>query len=176
MTDRRFKELTPENWLEPDPVMRLFVVYSPDEPSRLMTGDDWAHHILAIRLSDVVPEEVRRLFEVARGTLLYGYFFYPLYTLGLQQILRVAENAVTYRCRKQGAPASKKRFMERLEWLRDHGILSTNEHARWEVVRHLRNWGTHSQNQDILLPGMAVGTVQKIANLIHSLFINSLFA
>ena len=170
MTDRRFKELTLENWLEPDPVTRLFVGFSPDEPPRPMTGDDWARQILAIHLSDAVPEEVHRLFEVACGAILYGYFFYPLYTLGLEQMPRVAEAAVAHRCANVGAPPSVDRFARRLTWLRDQGVLSDDEHARWNVVRDFRNLASHPQDQTIVTPGMAINIAHGIVGLINSLF------
>jgi len=31
------------------------------------------------------------MYEAARASMCYGYFFYPLYTLATQQLFRVAE-------------------------------------------------------------------------------------
>jgi hypothetical protein len=60
-----FKRLTPENWLEPDSVMRVFR-YSAEE---------WVHDITAVRLSEDVPLEVRKLFAAARGPSATGISF-----------------------------------------------------------------------------------------------------
>jgi hypothetical protein len=46
-----------------------------------MDGNDWARHFLAVELHEDVPADVHDLFAVARGTMLYGWFFYPLYAL-----------------------------------------------------------------------------------------------
>jgi hypothetical protein len=95
MAELRFKRLTVDNWQRPDPGLSIFVRLSlQDGSTRPISGDDWAREILAIELSERVPLEIRRLFAVARGALVYGYFFYPLYTLGAEQLFRVAEAAV----------------------------------------------------------------------------------
>ena len=33
---------------------------------------------LSVELDEKVPHEIKELFAVARGVLLYGWFFYPL--------------------------------------------------------------------------------------------------
>ncbi len=170
MSRRGFKDLTPENWLEPDPVTTLIASLSPEGYPRPITGEDWACRILAIRLSDAAPDELHRLFEVARGALLYGYFFYPLYTLGLEQMFRVAEAAVARRCMDLGAPPSTQSFEKRLAWLRDQGVLSTDEHGRWDTLRQLRNLASHPQDQTILPPTMAIAHAPAIAERISALF------
>jgi hypothetical protein len=53
------------------------------------TADDWAERFLSVGLSENVPESVRELFNVARGTIIYGSLFYPLFALGLAQAVRV---------------------------------------------------------------------------------------
>jgi hypothetical protein len=152
-----FKELTLDNWRQPDPVSAGYVgVFPLDGQLRSLTGDDWAYHILAIPLSEAVPDELRRLFEVARGTMLYGWYFYPAYTLASEQVLRVAEAAVARRCRDLGAPACRKRFEQQLAWLSGHGVLSGEDVDQWDAIRHLRNFVSHASDQNILPPGMVI--------------------
>lgn len=76
MTDFGFKKLTVENWLEPDGILKIFVDLYTGET---ITGNERAKGILEPKLLASVPLPIQRLFEVARGALLYGYFFYPLY-------------------------------------------------------------------------------------------------
>lgn len=174
MTDLSFKQLSVENYQEPDPVLAPFVRMSNKDGSiRILTGDDWAEKILAVELSEQVPLEVRRLFAVARGALLYGYFFYPLYTLGAEQLFRVAESAVGQKCRDLGVPAKKLEdmtFQKRLSHLVDEGVIPAPDHRRWDALRHLRNLTSHPKDQTILLPHTAIGELQMIAADIDAMY------
>ncbi len=101
MKNLGFKKLTVDNWTEPDKVSTLFARFSPvDGQARPITGDEWMRHILKPNLIDEVPKDIRALFEVARGAIAYGYFFYPLYTLAEEQLYRVVEAAVTSSVKK----------------------------------------------------------------------------
>lgn len=94
-----------------------------------------------------VPADITNLFDVARGAMLYGSFFYPLFTLGLEQVFRAAESAVTAKCRAIGIPRSEKTFEKRLGALHTRGVLSTQEHSRWTALRCLRNIASHPERQ-----------------------------
>src|SRR2546423_7399041 len=98
------KALTIENWLQPDPTSTIFVQLSHSDGSvSPMSGEDWAAQFLTPSLAATVPEELRKLFEVARGAMAYGYFFYPLYALAGEQLYRVAEAAVSEKYTRLGA-------------------------------------------------------------------------
>jgi hypothetical protein len=174
MESLRFKQLTVDNYQQPDPVLTAFVRMSEkDGSTRTLTGEDWAEKILAVELSEQVPLEVRRLFAVARGALLYGYFFYPLYTLGAEQLFRVAESAVGHKCRNLGVPAKKLEdmtFQKRLSHLVDEGVIPASDHRRWDALRHLRNLTSHPKDQTILLPHTAIGELQMIATGIDAMY------
>ncbi len=66
-----FKRITAANWQEPD-VRQMFP---------LMTHEVWLEVHLRPKLNTKIPEEVSALFEVARGAMIYGWFFYPLIAL-----------------------------------------------------------------------------------------------
>jgi hypothetical protein len=103
-----FKKITPSNWLDPDKVLRGFVKMS-STGAQPLTADDYLRHILSPELIESVPKDVRALFEVARGAMIYGYFFYPLFTLAAEQLFRVSEAAVSHKCKALGAPKSKRK-------------------------------------------------------------------
>ena len=90
-----------ENWLTVDPVWDAF---GKSEPS------EWVHDLLKVNLDPVVPLAIRKLFETARGTLVYGRMFYPLLTIGTEQVFRVLEAAATNKCMAMNAPAEIKKF------------------------------------------------------------------
>jgi hypothetical protein len=165
-----FKEITPRNWLERDDVLRGFVRMSPSGQSIPLTGEDWLRHILKPKLLDSVPTDVQALFEVARGALIYGYFFYPLFTLAAEQLFRVAEAAVAHKCKALGAPKSKETFKKRIRWLVEEGVIPSSEFGRWGATRELRNAASHPERQSIFTPGQAIGTLEGIAMQINSLF------
>ena len=157
MTKFGFKEISPSNWLEPDRVFKGFVRMLLNGRSQPITGDEYLNHILEPKLVASVPTDVQALFEVARGAMAYGYFFYPLYTLATQQLFRVAEAAVIHKCKALGALKSKGTFKKRIDWLMNDGAIPQSELNRWEAIRKLRNIASHPDLQSILTPGNAIG-------------------
>lgn len=171
MADYKFKTLTPGNWFEPDPTLKLFARYSSaDKQMHPLTGDDWARAILEPSLAETVPLETRELFEVARGPLLYAYFFYPLYTLGCEQLFRVADAATLHKCKMKSAPPGLKTFRPRVDWLAAHELWTEQEKSVWLELVHLRNDTSHPQEQSILLPAMAINMLRQVADQINALF------
>lgn len=165
------KALTVSNWLQPDPASSIFAQLSQADGSfNPMSGDDWAAQFLGVRLDDRVPEEVRGLFEVARGALAYGYFFYPLFTLAAEQLYRVAEAAVSTKCELLGAP-KRLSFQNKIQYLQDRDVISSESYPQWDAIRRLRNKGSHPQGQTILTPGMVVQMLDQIAKRMNTLFV-----
>jgi hypothetical protein len=164
-----FKEINEQNWLEPDEVSKGFVKISPAGISPV-SGEDWLRHILAPKLLDAVHPDVQKLFEVARGALVYGYFFYPLYALGEQQLFRVAEAAVSCKCKAMGEPNPKKTFEEKIEWLANRGVISETDIPMWHAIRNLRNFASHPKSQLIISPGEAISSLKLVSEKINALF------
>lgn len=105
MTDLPFKRLSLENCLERDPVLGLFATIDGEGGARPVSDTELLELILAPKLASAVPSDVLGVYEAARASMCYGYFFYPLYTFATQQLFRVAEAAVMHRCRVSEAPA-----------------------------------------------------------------------
>jgi len=165
-----FKEITPSNWLEPEGVLKGFVRMSLDGQFHPITGEEYLRDILSPQLLSSVPRDVQALFEVARGAMVYGYFFYPLYTLAAQQLFRVAEAAITHKCKALGAPKSCNTFQKGVKWLVGNGGIPKSELCRWDAVRKLRNAASHPRRQSIFMPGNAIGMLEGIAEQINALF------
>jgi hypothetical protein len=171
MTKFGFKEITPNNWLEPDGVLRGFVKLSPNGKFTLV-GEDYLNYILRPNLHESVPSDVQALFEVARGAMAYGYFFYPLFTLAMEQLFRVAEAAVAHKFSALKIPKSTKKFEEKIDWLVNESIIPQSESALWHVVRHLRNMASHPEKPSILPPNVTIDILDRVASDINSLFNN----
>lgn len=121
-----------------------------------------------LRLSSLVEEEVRDLYDVAVGCLFYGYFYYPLYTLGTEQLFRVCDAAAKRRCINLGQPA--KNFDAAIRVLERRGILDELGAERWHVLRKLRNESTHSSYQTLSPPAPLVGIAERVARDINQLY------
>jgi hypothetical protein len=166
----RMKTLNASNWREPDPTIEFFCRLDAEGRPRAIAPEEWIADILKPDLEPAVPEDVRALFEVARGAMVYGYLFYPLYTLAGEQLLRVTEAAATHRCRQLGAPSRIKRFEAKVDWLVEHRALPEADYSAWNATRQMRNHASHPTAQSIYPPAFAIRGIESTAQLINRLF------
>jgi hypothetical protein len=175
------KSLTVDNWRSVDPMSVLLVeLDAATERPRPITPDSWAEWFLEPELDPTVPDKVRIMFNVARGAILYGCYFYPLYTLGTEQLYRVADAATWHRCRQLGKPLPAARperetFAERVAWLVDQGAIVDawwwDSPADPEVgVRMARNLTSHATFQQLDMPDNALAELRYVAERINELF------
>lgn len=170
MDDQRslgHKALTIENWAQADPAMAHFG--GPDSTGNFQSLDQdiWAREVLSCKLAGDVPVDIRRLHDVARGAMLYAYFFYPIMTLAAEQLYRVVDAALATRTRHLDP---RRTFGQRINAAIKEGVISEKERLRWEAVRELRNMASHSESQSIYAPGMALTTLAIATDQINDLF------
>lgn len=170
MGDLGFKQLSSENWLVPDSVMNGFVRLAFNGTVHTIPGDEWLQDILQPKIDDTVPIEIRKLFEVARGAMAYGIFFYPIYTLGIEQLFRIVESAVTFKCEAMGAPSKVDTFEKKTGWLIEKGVIPRAKSIHWKGVRDLRNIASHPEMQSIYMPTEALKFIESTARDINLLF------
>lgn len=172
MNNPSFKTLTSENWLEPESVMSIFVTLSlNDGGTSPISADGWIERIGRPQLDPTVPVEIIKLFEVARGSMAYGYFFYPLYTLAGEQLYRVAETAASAKCKLLGASSRRvKIFEDKIAFLRQQNVISQPDWIWWDSIRHLRNFASHPEYQTIRMPYDVLSTLVGVAKHINQLF------
>lgn len=168
-----FRQITVRNWTERDPTNENFAMPGT-LGMRLMAGNDWPDLFLGVELAARVPEHVQNLFLVARNTLPYGHFFYPLYTLGSEQLYRVADAAALHRYRDLGGPKTKRgndpAFKARIRWLREHGVIADERAPQWEGFRELRNDSSHPDMQSVFTPGNAYTVLRAVAECVSGLY------
>jgi hypothetical protein len=164
------KQLTLENWTEADPVNRQFARLSPLVGPVTMGENDWARNFLAIELSKAVPSEIRDLFAIARGAMLYGWFFYPLFRLGEEQLHRVLEAAARLRCSEAESSTKRPTFFEAINSLVTMGLIPEDERERWTAARKLRNGASHPERASVVPPGFALRMLRVGARDIDGLF------
>jgi hypothetical protein len=165
-----FKRLSPGNWREADPVSTQFWRNSRFVGPIAMDGDDWARTFLAVELNGHVPESIRDLFDVARGALVYGWFFYPLFRLGEDQLHRVVEAAAAARYQQVVGPRRAPTFAQAIDTLIEHGVIPEADRERWDAARQLRNRASHPHQQAVMPPGAVLDMVSAAAHDINRLF------
>jgi hypothetical protein len=166
-----FRQLTLENWLQFDPTSAKLILDNAGATTKTIeVSDAYARDILEHSVSDAVPIEVAAMLEVAKGAMIYGYFFYPLFSVGLEHICKVAEAAIRAKCQTINAPSKVKTFEERIDYLGKTGMISEDTRRRWHKLRHFRNSVSHPQWQTIYTPGMALGILPRLVDDLNQLF------
>lgn len=164
-----FKSLTLENWRQEDTVASLFVFVSPTGMITEPSADDWVAIILEKKLGDFVPITVHKLFEVAKGTLCYGAFFYPLFTIGNDQIFRLFETALRMRC-AHAPQKAQRNFKELITWAVGCGVIAADRKEQWDAIRFLRNAASHLEDQWIQPPTSALTHLNLAVEIINGLY------
>lgn len=164
------RRLTPTNWLERDQTS-LGAGYVSDLAGPVVPdAAGWARKFLGVELDDEVPADVRALFAVARGCMPYGWFFYPLYTLGEEQLFRVLEAAThhCYSCLDGPRPIPK--YVRRIEWLLGVDVIPAGDAFRWNAARKMRNHASHPTRRSAMPPGLVLKHLEVTAWDINAIF------
>jgi hypothetical protein len=134
------KKLNRQNWLEQD------VSLVSREP---LCSQDWAEQVLRPQLAAGVPHSVRRLFDGARGALIYGYFYYALCMMGAVALFRVGEAALAVKRSEleQGTTPRRPSFDDDLQWLASQGVVQS---ADWQRIAAARNSMAYLPSEDVL--------------------------
>jgi hypothetical protein len=165
-----FKRITPGNLREHDD--------HPSYPSRLR-GEKWVRECLKPQLDPGVPEEVAFLFEVARGSMVYGLYFLPLAALATEEGFRVLEAGVRHRCkqlslgkRKSGKPHAfpDKPYLDLVVALYKAGKIPMDDLHIWKSMVFLRNNFSHRTSASIRARHEAISQLSFIAELLNRLF------
>jgi hypothetical protein len=172
-----FKKITNANWQQLDEVTKLWCKIT----GAAKTNEDWIKFFFQPRLNPKVPEEIAKLLEVARGAMIYGWYFKPLLTLGTEQCYRLLDTGTRMRCNQVGIDTvvtdkngykRDTRFKENTDALMKRGFLSNTEtdKKRWDEIRDARNTASHPQQQLGFDPGSAQGYLESVVDCLNDLF------
>ena len=100
----------------------------------------------------------------------YGWFFYPLYTLGEEQLFRVLEAAThhCYSCLDGPRPIPK--YVRRIEWLLGVDVIPAGDAFRWNAARKMRNHASHPTRRSAMPPGLVLKHLEVTAWDINAIF------
>jgi hypothetical protein len=164
------RRLSATNWLERDPTGQGAGYMSELVGPVVPDADGWARKFLAVELDAEVPHEVRGLFAVARGCMPYGWFFYPLYRFGEEQLFRVLDAAAHHCYGQLGGPEPVPRYIRRIDWLVAEGVIPAGDGPRWQAARELRNISSHAVERSAMPPGAVLGQLEMAAWDINAIF------
>lgn len=159
-----------DNWLQLDPAIAITVRLDAEGRPHPATAADWFPPILNNKLSDKVPGPVRELYDTARGAMLFGLLFTPLFALATEELFRVCEAAVFHRANLAGAGKSTSKFRSNLAFLSREGILTREDQEMWESFRRARDFGSHLREQMAVNPAIAVQILEHVTEWINRLF------
>lgn len=166
-----FKEINESNWNEPDPTSTGFTKGKDENGWQHYTGEDYLKEIQTIVLNPTVPDDIHEQIELAKGICAYGIYFYPLFTVGMEQSIRVADSATMHLCKAMDGPRkSTNTFEKRIEWLTKQGLIDGPIKDRWHNVRKLRNYTSHPKHVSYMTPVMALGFMERVIEAINMLF------
>jgi hypothetical protein len=167
-----FKRITATNVTELD-----------DKPKHLFrrqaNGKKWVDACMKPQLDPSVPDEVAFLYEVARGSMVYGMYFQPLASLAMEQMYRVLEAGARRRCDQlelikkkpgKGKVLPDTPFAAIVAALNKAGKIPDAELHQWEGWVLLRNYYSHPASQVIQSADSPPRQAAQIAELLNRLF------
>jgi hypothetical protein len=118
-----------EEMTQPDFLSTAFATINPaDGTSRKMVLADFYKHTETIRVREAAPEPVRTYMEATKTLFVYGWFYYPFFTLSAFMATTAVEMALRLRLQKSrnDQPGLKALFEEAIRQgiLRDEGFPS----------------------------------------------------
>ncbi len=182
MGDIGFKELSEDDWLSRDG--GLGAEASGDDVGEAPTREEWLAAVKEPRLLDEVPNEVQRIFEVARGAALYGYFFHPLMTVAERELYRAAEAAVRFKFREldvaprglknrrlaKQASRDPRDFRRMVDFLISHGVIGEGVAASWRAIAKSWNVVAHPEDGTAFSLAAVLKSLDRFAELINGLY------
>jgi len=169
---RGIKVLTEKNFLEPDRTSMRFSPRGLGAPVKATKAEieNRVKSVLEIGLKETTPPQICNLFDVAKGAMVYGIFFYPLYTLGMEQLTRVFEAAVSHKVGEINPRLSNMNLRPKVEWLIKRKLLPGPVPERWIALSELRNAFSHPRDQTLVGPPDARRMLRDLKAVIDHLF------
>jgi hypothetical protein len=174
-----FKTVTINNILETDPVVATMVSLNHETGEvKAQEYGDWVRMVTTIELDARVPLEVRKAFMFSRGAVCYAHWYYPALTLGMNDMLRVADFAASEACKEHqiNLPVPTKKgklryptFAENIDALAKVGVIRDDDVRIWKVIREARNHATHPAAQNIFGFPHAYETLKLVRDIINRL-------
>lgn len=142
------KAITAASFLESDfhPI-----VGSDRKPLRY---EDWIEIVQrAGRLPSSAPAHIAEAYEPYLGSIIYGWVYWPLLTMGIDKVLALREALARAACERQAASNREtKTFQSCIDYLFNQGLLPPERRRKWDAGRGLRNSLAHPERRSLFSP------------------------
>ncbi|MCK4521796.1 MAG: hypothetical protein KAU20_04430 [Nanoarchaeota archaeon] len=160
-----------DNILKKDKFFDAFVKIDKEGKSKSVELEDLQQHISTIVLNSKIPKEVKRVFNGAKDLYLFGYFRYYFFTISNHYTLLSLESALRNRCNQLFGKSKKFLSLnEVIKKLVDNKIIKKEDVFIYDISRELRNSFSHLTSPPVVVPAMALSTLEKVKENIEKLF------
>ena len=157
--------------LKKDNLFDAYVKIDKNGESKSIELEDLQQHISTIILDSKIPEEVKRVFNGAKDLYLFGYFRYYFFTISNHYALLSLESALRNKYnrlfRESKIFVSLKEVIMKLA---EKGIIKKEDKFIYDISRELRNSFSHLTSPPVIVPAMALSTLEKVKESIEKLF------
>jgi len=154
-----------------DKVFDAFVKIDEGGKSKSIELEDLQQHLSTIVLSSKIPEEIKRVFNGAKDSYLFGYFRYYFFTISNHYALLSLESALRNRYNQLfGKPKKFLSLNEVIKKLADKEVIKKEDRFIYDISRELRNSFSHLTSPPVIVPAMALSTLEKVKENIEKLF------
>lgn len=156
-----FKELTNDNWLEPDATMSEAFELEPEM---------WMESVLEIQLNEKIPETVRNQYRMCQFSMVYGSLFYPILSLASEHLYRILENALDLKCKDMGLATEKWTFDAKVDKLVEENVLDEQNGFLWHNVKNIRFFVSHAGGGEVSAPNEALISLNRVKECLEGLY------
>lgn len=170
--------ITLENWDQTDSTCLVFAIQTPTG-TRAMTANDWVQMLLEKPLPEHTPKKLHEMFQSAQACMIYGVKYYPLFSLGAEQITRIIEATLNWYAQANQIPVIQTdrkgktrqvQFAQIIDVLKKHKLITQNEHDILQNYwREIRNMFSHATERSILPPRIYMDIYNNGTDLITTL-------
>lgn len=162
--------LSLENHLERDQRLDGWSAYGLGGLSH--STEAWVTNFLSFELDTDLPSYLIEMFDRAQACIVYGCYYYPLLSLGSEELFRFQESALREAAKESGASKAiqSTSYVKLIDWAWRNGLLNECERDHWHAARTLRNSASHKVGTILVGPNDAVSTLQTTVKLTRALF------
>ena len=146
------KDITATTFLESD----FKPIVGPDR--KPLSYEAWIEIVKrAGTLPSTVPTKIAEAYEPYLGSIIYGWLYWPLLTMGIDKVLALREALARAICEKHNASRKESRTFENcIDFLFAKGLIPQERRGKWDAGRALRNSLAHPDGRTIFMPMDAI--------------------
>lgn len=147
-----------------------FVTIKDGKP-REITIEDLQKDVAKIQLNSRVPEPTKKVFTVCKKLYVFGYFYYPFFTVSQHYAFLTLESAMRNKYIELLGKNRKKEYYRLptiLQGLIEAKVIPKEKEELYDVGGKMRNLLSHLTKMPTLLPSAAI--LKRVAEMINALY------